>query len=322
MNSIKAVLIHKAFCDQHIEPFEFEYMNTNAKFYTYDGKLLIELISRKKEKKLLQQFIDIYDLMFLMLGAYPYRVSLHYNGREIDTSKWVRKYITSSHFHEAEASICDITPININPKTLRNMQKVHKQSLSSIAYIVSEYYEHVVTNHRIELASHTIDGFFMHTRFYKNLLAQKKQINPKCKDTNYKENVERIFKVFFTYHRKYNCEILKHLRISKKQFCAIIADTRNDFSHLLENKTNRLVSGTDMVYFVDLIFYAERLFISNELLKLNVNEAMVQEYLYIMHDWIDEIANNRKDRIKSKRYKKIKIINQFNNMLGNVYVDS
>ena len=63
-----------------------------------------------------------------------------------------------------------------------------------------------------------------------------------------------------------------------------------------------------MLYFIDFIFYAERLFILNELLELNLNEAMVQEYLYILHDWIDEIENNKIDRIKSKRYKKKTII--------------
>lgn len=307
MNNIKAVLHHEAFCNENIETFEFVYLNTNVKISINDNKLLIELISRKKEKRLLQQFIEIYDLMFLILGAYPDIVSLLYNGCKVDTSMWARKYKTSSHFHLAEASICDISLNNINSETLRRMRNVHKQSLSSIAYIVSDYYKHIVANHRMVLATHTIDGFFKHTKIYDNLLLQKQKTS-NCRKIDYIENVGRIFKVFFKYHRKFNCEILNIIRITKKQLCEIISDTRNDFSHLLEKKTNRLVSGKEMLYFIDFIFYAERLFILNELLELNLNEAMVQEYLYILHDWIDEIENNKIDRIKSKRYKKKTII--------------
>jgi hypothetical protein len=318
MNSIKAVLTHKSFCNQNIEPFDFVYMNTTVKFSINDNRLIIELIGRKKEKRLFDQFFELYDLLFLMLGAYPVRENMICNGNEVDTSDWTRKYTTSSHFNEAEAIICDITPVNINGKNLMKMQSVHKQSLSSIAYIVSEYYEHVVANHRVELASHTIDGFFMHTNFYNLLRVEIKTKEPKRKDTYYVENVERLFKLFFTYHRKYNCEILKHLGIKKKDFCDIIADTRNDFSHLLEKKPKRLVDGTDMVYFIDLIFYAERLFLLVELLELEVNETMIQEYLYIMHDWIDEIVNNRKDRIKSKHYRMVEEVYQFNKMIEEI----
>ncbi len=60
-----------------------------------------------------------------------------------------------------------------------------------------------------------------------------------------------------------------------------------------------------MVYYIDLIFIAERLFVLDEMLKLKLNERMIQEYMYIMHDWIDELVNKRADRIKSKRYTNI-----------------
>ena len=92
------------------------------------------------------------------------------------------------------------------------------------------------------------------------------------------------------------------LGITKKIFYKTVTDTRNDFSHLLGKKKNRLISGGDMVYYMDLIFIAERLFILDEILNLRLNESMIQEYMYIMHDWIDEVVNNRKNRIKSKRY--------------------
>ena len=158
MNVIKAKLSHNAFIIQSIQPFSFEYNNTTIRVYKKEECLMIELIGRKKENGLLKVFLKLYDLLFLMLGAYPIRLSLSYNEKEIDTSKWVIRYTTANHFIEQEAAFCDITVENINSKSLMNIDNIHKQSIASISYIVSEYYEHVVTNHRIELITHTIDA--------------------------------------------------------------------------------------------------------------------------------------------------------------------
>lgn len=287
MNVIKAKLSHNAFIIQSIQPFSFEYNNTTIRVYKKEECLMIELIGKKKENGLMKVFLKLYDLLFLMLGAYPIRLSLSYNEKEIDTSKWVIRYTTANHFIEQEAAFCDITVENINSKSLMNIDNIHKQSIASISYIVSEYYEHVVTNHRIELITHTIDGIFMHSIYYKELLDMKRLQNSKSSDTTYYENVERVFRLFFYYHRKYNCQILEELGTTKKDFYKTISDTRNDFSHLLGKKKNRLISGKDMVYYIDLIFFAERLFVLEEMLNLELNEGMIQEYMPAYKDSFD-----------------------------------
>ena len=43
-------------------------------------------------------------------------------------------------------------------------------------------------------------------------------------------------------------------------------------------------------------------------------DLQIKEYMYILHDWIDEMVNGRTDRIQSVRYKKVvnaKEINKF-----------
>lgn len=52
------------------------------------------------------------------------------------------------------------------------------------------------------------------------------------------------------------------------------------------------------------------------MLNLELNESMIQEYMYIMHDWIDELVNKRTDRIKSKRYTNIQKVNLIEKKLG------
>ena len=69
-----------------------------------------------------------------------------------------------------------------------------------------------------------------------------------------------------------------------------------------------------MVYFIDLIFYGERLFILEEVLGIKISELQVKEYMYILHDWIDEIVNKRDDRIKSKRYKIVTSVKKWNEL--------
>lgn len=56
MNVVKAKLSHKAFIIQSIQPFSFEYINTNIRIYKKEECLMIELVGRKKENGLLKVF--------------------------------------------------------------------------------------------------------------------------------------------------------------------------------------------------------------------------------------------------------------------------
>lgn len=306
MNTIKFIGKHKTFETYYFETFHFTYQNVLIKLEIQDKKLIVELDGEKSVENLLKIFCKLYDVLFLILGGFPRRECILINGIEEDTGNWVRKFDTAACYDEEESRLCEISLKTINGYVLSQMEGVHHQTLSSVEYIVCEYYSHMVTNHRIELMTHTIDGFIRHTVFYNQLLQQIKMKNPKRWKVDYIESVERLFKKFFYYHRKFNCQIINCLHIKNKhRFYEMIADTRNDFSHFLEDKKYRLLKGNDMVYFIDLIFYAERLFILTEILGVKVSEEQVKEYLYILHDWIDERVNQRTDRIKSERYHKV-----------------
>ena len=306
MNSVKVITSHKAFETYCFKTFEFQYDNVKINISLNEKKLVIALFGRKSAKKIMDIFFRVYDLIFLILGGFPERESVIVNDIEIDTSKWVRKYHTSSHYIEREARLCEISIDTVNAYTLSRMVNIHNQTLSSLEYIVSDYYSHIVTNHRIELMTHTIDGFLIHTKENDLLLQELKAKYPQKKKVNYIESVERVFRCFFYYHRKNNVQILDCIHLKNKQeFYEVIADTRNDFTHFLENKEHRLIKGRDMVYFIDLIFLANRLFMLKEILNLPVIDEQVKEYMYILHDWIDSIVNKKNDRTKSKRYKQV-----------------
>lgn len=320
MNSVKVITSHKTFETYCLETFEFQYDNVKINISLNEKKLVIALFGRKSAKKIMDIFFRVYDLIFLILGGFPERESVILNDIEIDTSKWVRKYHTSSHYIEREARLCEISINTVNANTLSRMFNIHNQTLSSLEYIVSDYYSHIVTNHRIELMTHTIDGFLIHTKENDLLLQELKAKYPQKKKVNYIESVERVFRCFFYYHRKNNVQILDCIHLKNKQaFYEVIADTRNDFTHFLESKEHRLIKGRDMVYFIDLIFLANRLFMLKEILNLPVIDEQVKEYMYILHDWIDSIVNKRSDRIKSKRYKQVEKVKESNKCFEEIY---
>lgn len=303
-------------------PFDnivFKYNNIKINIECSNEKLIIMLCGRKSIRKIEAVLFRIYDLLFLILGSFPKMESVFINNNQIDISKLVRKFVSATHFMEQEAILCEISSKTINENMLDKLEMINSNVLSSMEYIVSEYYGHMVTNHRIELMTHTIDGFLRHTQEYCVLIKELKNKNPKKNRIDYIDSVERVFRRFFFYHRKYNVQLLRCMHIKNKyEFLQIIADTRNDFTHFLENKEHRLIKGKDMVYFIDLIFIANRLFLIEEVLNLPIVGDQVKEYMYIMHDWIDELVNNRNDRIKSKRYKRVENAKKMNAFLKDI----
>ncbi len=319
MSSLKFIGEHKVFETYFFEPFDFSYYNFIIRLEVSDKKIIVTIDGEGVFEKILEIFCKVYDLLFLILGGFPKRVEVLENDIKLDTRDWVRKYDTASRYIESESRLCDISLETINEKVIAKMSNVHYQTLCSVECIVCEYYSHVVTNNRIELIAHTIDGFLRHTIFYNQLLQQLKKNNPKKWKVDYIESVERLFKNFFYLHRKYNCQILDCMNLQNEHdFYEIIADTRNDFSHFLEDKKHRLIKGKDMVYFIDLIFYAERLFILKEILGITISDMQAREYMYILHDWIDELVNQRSDRIKSERYRKAAKAIEQNNYLKEI----
>ena len=320
MNILRLEAKHKVFETYSFEKIVFKYDNIQINIELSDKKLIIILCGRKSINKIKNVLFKLYDLVFLILGSFPLIESVFINDKKIDISDWVRKFKTSMHFVEKEAMLCEISSKIINAEALDRMGCINRNVLSSMEYIVSEYYEHMVSNHRIELMTHTIDGFLRHTNQYDALLKELKNKNSKKNRIDYIESVERVFRIFFFYHRKNNAQILQCVHIKNKcEFLQIISDTRNDFTHFLENKEHRLIKGRDMVYFIDLIFLANRLFILKEILYLPIMDEQVEEYMYILHDWIDEIVNGRSDRIKSKRYRQLVRIKEANDFYKEIY---
>ena len=101
---------------------------------------------------------------------------------------------------------------------------------------------------------------------------------------------------------------MKLLKENQFSFVETITDTRNWYSHFLDKgkKLNRLHDGVEMQIYFEIIYYILRLMCLDRLGVLP-DEAMIREYLYTVHDWILEIKYDRKDDLKSKTYKSLRV---------------
>ena len=108
---------------------------------------------------------------------------------------------------------------------------------------------------------------------------------------------------FFNYHRKYKFDILKLLKVSRKRVLDIITDTRDLYSHYLEDKDkkNRLKKGPEMAIYFNIICYVVRTYLIDQI-KIKYDEERLIEYYFTLHDWILDIQE-KKGQLKSKAYK-------------------
>lgn len=68
MNSIKAVVSHKAFENYFFEPFEFKYMNTNIQLEIKNNKVNMMFSAKKSADRIYEIFYKVYDLLFFDFG--------------------------------------------------------------------------------------------------------------------------------------------------------------------------------------------------------------------------------------------------------------
>ena len=269
-----------------------------------NDELQIIIATRKNESTTLMLFFDIFSLLFIYLGAFPVIESIDYNGILIDTSQWVGKYRTRQDFFRQDLFISDLNNKTINQFAIDKYRNKQKTAISSLQYLLSEDYSCMISDHRITLLFHIIDGIcdFDKTRSDKLLSEMINKYNLTLNEKQLGNYIAKVYDIskecFFYYHRKYNCEILKLLKVSQYEFLRVITDTRNWNSHFLHNKKpDRLKRGTEIVIYFEIVQYMIRLKIAKEICA-EVKEENVKEYYYIIHDWILKVLHGKEDALK------------------------
>ncbi|SFQ28009.1 hypothetical protein SAMN04487928_12912 [Butyrivibrio proteoclasticus] len=305
MNEMIVTTRHKVFVNNPVQEFSSKIDNSTVFVGSKGDKLIVRIHTRKNENNTKHLFFDIFSIMYICLGAFPTIENVTFNGCNLDTAQLAKKYYTRKTLFRDDLRIANICSQTINQTIIDNYRKKQHEPISSLQYLDSAGYETVVTDHRITLLLHIIDGICDVSD--KVLTAAKAEVVNRYKPNNnpgdYLCKVYLVSKDgFFNYHRQYNCGILKLMHIKQYDFLSMLSDTRNWNSHFLNNKKpNRIKDGAKIVIFFEIVHYMIRIKIAKDI-GIELVKENIQEYYYTVHDWILEILYGRDDALKSSTY--------------------
>ena len=68
------------------------------------------------------------------------------------------------------------------------------------------------------------------------------------------------------------------------------------------DRTKKLKSGDEMAIYFEILYCAVRLYLTQKILKVDIKNDYIKEYLYVLHDWIVKV-NSLEKNFKSNTYK-------------------
>ena len=305
MNQINAKYTSKIFIQYKVNPFDIRIYGSRVVMQSIGKELSIDILGRKSTPKLYELLTDIESLLFFYLGSFPRMVSLKINGDVKNISERVGKYHTSSNFLKQNLVICDITANTISEHKIQELKQMNQLALFSLQFLVSESYDHVITNHKMTLLLHVVQGIYDNNRCVQDKQTIKnKYLAATGSVGDYMASVYWLCnEYFFKYHRKFGCGILPLLKVNQYQLLCRLTDTRNWYSHFLaeSRKPLRIKKGKDFIIYFEILCYAIRLAVIDKLGE-QLDERRIQEFYYTVHDWILAIMYDKEGPLKSKTY--------------------
>ena len=321
MTQILAKYRSKVIIGHPIQKFTVKIDNCKVELESRQQELIIQICGKQGEEKIRKLLSDLENLIFFYLGSFPFMELLKINGNEIDISNRATKYETSENFLKDNLVICDINETTLNELKIKELRKISSYPIYSFQCLLSKAYDHVITDHKMTLLLHVIDGLDETDKH--QLQAVKQEIQNKYSEVrkgsvgNYMAAVYSLCKkYFFNYHRKYACGIMPLLKVTSYKFIARLSETRNWYSHFLNEskKTLRIVKGRDFIIYFEIVCYMIRLSVIDRI-GTSIDESSVQEFYYTVHDWILAIMYDADEPLKSNTYK---INNQWKKLIREI----
>jgi hypothetical protein len=289
-----------------------------VKLQKKDRLLELDVLGRKNQNELWSLSLELLSLMFIYMGGFPVIEEAFFNSKEIDTTNLARKFNTDQYFRKSVLTVCKLNDRHINQGAIDLYRAIPRLPLYSMQYLISEEYKHMITTHKIVLLTHVIDGIVDDSVIPNVCNVIKNKYHKVGKIGNYEAKVFYLTdKTFFKCNRKYGAGIMDMLKVSRYQFVEIISDTRNSYSHFLplNKKVNRLTKGIEILVYFEIIMFSIRLEML-AMMGIDVEEDMVKEYWYVIHDWIKDLKKRDKVEYKSKTYKIAEGIEEMNKGLN------
>lgn len=311
MNVLLLKCEYKLYFKYRIESFSCIIDDCTVNFYTENIYLFIKIEGCINSVELINLLSDIESLLFIYFGSFFKELSILINGCEQDLSDKVDKYQTNSNFKNINLVLCCINAQTVNKSIVSKLRELNQYPLYSLQYLVSENYKSVITDHKITLLLHVVEG--MVDKKDPREVIDYFGIQPNEKLGGYFASAYHLCKsFFFKYDEKYEAEILPLLidadikessKDKELKFIKSMVDTRHWYSHFLNTseKQSRLKEGDEMLIYFEIIYYALRLLVIKEL-GLELDEGKIKEFYYTVHDWILKVLYNKDEPLKSITY--------------------
>ena len=311
MNSIEIIFEHIYFLHQKMKSFNTEIYNKSISFSFYDNQLKLVVFSEEDYDSLLCFCLELDSMMYLYLGSFPEIKSIQYNGEIKDITNLAKRFSTDKKFNRTTMALCDITSETINEENyLLFKGKILWTPFYSMQYIVSSKYEPILPVHRLTLMTHIVEASIQINQedrgSVKTELQKKYNLDNKVKLTKYFVQISVVLESFIKADTLYKADILSLMGCNEYSFWEIVTDTRNWYSHMWKenegDRTKKLKSGDEMAIYFEILYCAVRLYLTQKILKVDIKNDYIKEYLYVLHDWIVKV-NSLEKNFKSNTYK-------------------
>ena len=317
MNELSVKIKHPHFIGKTSSVFTVKIDNIYVSVAFGNDEAELKFIGRKGKEKLSSLSVEVLSIIFIYMGSFPKIEAMRYNQEVLDASALSWKYFTDNYFRKRTSVLCQIDAAHINQTAVNNYRRIRKYPLYSMQSLISEAYTHTMTNHRILLLLHVIDGLVEDNQVASCPSEIMKKYKVSVRSCDYICKLYLLCnKYFFSYHRKYNLDILSLMHISQYKYLRILTDTRNWYSHFLadKKKPDRLINGSEMLISFEIVYLIVRLYLIDKL-SVPVDEERVKEFYLVLHDWIVDLNSMDRKKYKSKTYKNNVAIEEMNHML-------
>lgn len=321
MTQLRAKYRSKIIRKHPVTKFVVKIDNYRVELESKQQELIIQIVGRSGEEKAKKLLSDLESLIFFYLGSFPLMELLYINENEMDISKRSIKYETSNNFLKDNLIICDINETTLNEQKIKEFRKISSYPIYSFQCLLSKAYDHVITNHKMTLLLHVIQGLYEVDKY--QLQAEKQEISNKYPEAakggvgDYMAAVHWLCKnYFFNYHKKFASEIMPLLKVTRYMFMTRLAETRNWYSHFLKGskKPLRIVKGQDFIIYFEIVCYMIRLSVIDRI-GVSLDESRIREFYYTVHDWVLTIMYDVDEPLKSNTYQ---IEKQWREFIGGI----
>lgn len=136
--------------------------NSTVSLSLIGENLNIQIDSDLDDREIENLLLNLYSMIFLYLGYFPKIITFEIENTVIDISNLSGKYTTSKQFEKKYYQIITINSNSITQDIYNQFvsKTSNNYAINSMQAVISEDYEHVMSDHKLLITLHCVDGIY------------------------------------------------------------------------------------------------------------------------------------------------------------------